>query len=71
MSGKQERMSVRFARVDDGVSEESDYGDGDQGGVEVPVGECGGDLLIEGLEKDGHVGVFSARKRVWLRAREL
>jgi hypothetical protein len=64
-------MRVRFARVDDGVSEESNDRDGDQGGVEVPVGEGAGDLLIEGLEKDGHVAIFSARGRVRLRAREL
>jgi hypothetical protein len=71
LSSEQERVCVRFARVDDGVSEESDDGHGDQGGIEVPVGEGAGDLLIEGLEKDGHVAVFSARERVWLRAREL
>lgn len=64
-------MGVRFARVDDWVSEESDYGDCDQSGVKVPVGEGGGDLLIECLEKDGHIGEFPARERVWLRAREL
>lgn len=71
LSGKQERVGVRFARVDDGESEESDYGNGDQGGVEVPVREGAGDLLIEGFEKDWHVDVFSAGKRGWLRAREL
>ena len=71
MSGKQERVCVRFARVNDGVSEESDYGDGDQGGVEVPVREGAGNLLIEGFEKDRHVAFVSARERVWPRTREL
>ena len=61
---KKKRMSIRLARVDDGVSKESDDGDCDEGGVEVPVGESGGDLLIERLEEDGHVGLWSDLVRV-------
>lgn len=49
-------MCVWLAWVEDGISEESNDGDGDEGGVEVPVGEGGGDLLIERLEEDRHVG---------------
>lgn len=47
-------MGVWFGRENDGVSEESEDGDDDEGGVEIPVGEGSGDLLIEGLQKDGH-----------------
>jgi hypothetical protein len=61
---KKKRMSIRLARVDDGVSKESDDGDCDEGGVEVPVGESSGDLLIERLEEDGHGGLWSDLVRV-------
>lgn len=47
-------MGVWFGREDDRVSEESEDGDDDEGGVEVPVGEGRSDLLIERFQKDGH-----------------
>ena len=62
-------MSIRLARVDDRVSEESDDGDGDEGGVEVPVGQSGGDLLIERLEEDGHVELGRTLLESWPVAR--
>jgi hypothetical protein len=52
-------MGIRLARIDDRVSEENDDGNGDEGGVEVPVGESSGNLLIERLEEDRHGGLWS------------
>lgn len=47
-------MGVWFGGVEDWVGEESDDGDGDEGCVEVPVGEGGCDFLVERFEEDGH-----------------
>lgn len=54
-------MCIRLAWVDNRVSEESDNGDCDEGGVDVPVRDSCGNLLIECFEEDRHGCVLSRR----------